>query len=439
MKPYTVAIVVAVLSIAPFALGCAEEDAEMPPPAAPIGYTPPPPALASAPAPAPPSSLAPAPAPAVGVADETPVEPADADDSYSDTDPSALSDFRSTLEPYGSWTDDPTYGTVWVPSPSVVGSDFTPYVSAGHWAYDDDYVWVSDYDWGWAPFHYGRWVYGGPVGWEWIPGRAYAGAWVSWRYGWDDWGYVGWAPLPPTWCWRRGVAVGLGFVPVAPYGFVATGNLFAPGVGSRLVVGAQVGVIGAHTRPWVPASPSVGGRVVARPGVGGPPPSALNLSTSAVVRAPVSDRGLMQARSFARPGTAVALGAHPVQGQVARAAAPSSFAAARSVRTLGASEGASQSHFGGRLLGRGFSGSASVATPMRAPEYARAAPAERPYFGAPRTSSAPSYGTSPAFHGSYTASPAFHGAPSGGAAYHASPSFGGGGFHGGGGGGGFHV
>ena len=127
--------------------------------------------------------------------------------------PSALSDFRSTLEPYGTWTDDPSYGTVWVPSPSVVGPDFTPYVSAGHWAYDSDYAWVSDYDWGWAPFHYGRWVYGPGMGWEWIPGRTYAGAWVSWRYGVDDWAYVGWAPLAPTWCWRGGVAVGIGFVP----------------------------------------------------------------------------------------------------------------------------------------------------------------------------------------------------------------------------------
>ena len=40
---------------------------------------------------------------------------------------------------------------------TVVGADFTPYVSAGHWTYDDDYVWVSDYDWGWLAFHFGRW------------------------------------------------------------------------------------------------------------------------------------------------------------------------------------------------------------------------------------------------------------------------------------------
>src|SRR3984957_14695181 len=76
-------------------------------------------------------------------------------DSYADTDPSALTDYRSTLDPYGTWVDDPNYGTVWVPNADQVGSDFTPYVSAGHWTYDDedDYVWISDYAWGWAPFH----------------------------------------------------------------------------------------------------------------------------------------------------------------------------------------------------------------------------------------------------------------------------------------------
>src|ERR1700722_7952906 len=146
---------------------------------------------------------------------------------YADTDPSALTDFRGALEPYGSWQEDPNYGTVWVPSPSVVGDDFAPYVSGGHWAYDDDYTWVSDYDWGWAPFHYGRWAYMGGSGWGWIPGRTYAGAWTTWRYG-AGYDYVGWAPLPPTWYWRGGYAVGIGVVPPAPYVFCGTHDLFSP-------------------------------------------------------------------------------------------------------------------------------------------------------------------------------------------------------------------
>src|SRR5690242_8995767 len=87
---------------------------------------------------------------------EVPAQP----DQYSDTDPSALSDFRAPLAPYGSWVDDPTYGTVWIPHRTVVGDDFVPYQTAGHWAMDGaNYVWLSDYSWGWLPFHYGRWVF----------------------------------------------------------------------------------------------------------------------------------------------------------------------------------------------------------------------------------------------------------------------------------------
>jgi len=41
-----------------------------------------------------------------------------------DTDPSSLTEFHSTLDPYGTWTEDPTYGTVWTPSRDAVGSDF---------------------------------------------------------------------------------------------------------------------------------------------------------------------------------------------------------------------------------------------------------------------------------------------------------------------------
>jgi hypothetical protein len=262
---------------------------------------------------------------------------------------------------------------VWVPSPTVVGQDFTPYVSAGHWGYDDDYVWVSDYDWGWAPFHYGRWVYAGPMGWEWVPGRTYAGAWVAWRYGVGDWGYAGWAPLGPTWCWRGGVAVGIGFVPSAPYFFVGAHDLFAPAVGSRLVTGPQVGVVASHTQPYVPASPHGGSPLGMRFAVGGPPLAALHISPSAVVRvSAASNRGLAQAQAFSRPTTAVALG-----GRGPRLGAVRADASFRTTRLSGNVAGsgsstyvarvpayapAEPSHFGGRL-GGGFAGNAASAPP----------------------------------------------------------------------------
>ena len=452
------------LMVVPVIAGCAGEEAEAGEAAyPPIGYTPPadaagqapssPPVAVAAVAPAVPAPPAGAQAPSsgeevvIGDGDAPAPEEGAEGAGYSDTDPAALSDFRSTLEPYGAWTDDPTYGTVWVPSSSVVGDDFTPYVSAGHWAYDSDYAWVSDYDWGWAPFHYGRWVYASGPGWEWIPGRTYAGAWVSWRYGVGDWGYVGWAPLAPTWCWRRGVAVGIGFVPRAPYAFVGTGELFHPNVGARVIAGPQVASIAAHTRGY--AAPSVGGRVAARPGIG-PSPAELHIAPEAVTRASVDNHGLAQARAFSRPSTAVASGARAPEGaSFAARTAPGGWSQSR---TLGSgspayrSYASSSSHFGGRL-GGGFAGSAASAPPMRAPAYSSGSSgAARPYFGSAQRFSAPSsafrggpsatFRSAPSFSGARSA-PAFSGASRGGFSGGSPRSFSGGGFHGGGSGG-FH-
>lgn len=109
---------------------------------------------------------------------------------------STSSRFYSVLAPYGEWLDDATYGWVWVPSAKVVGVDFFPYVTGGHWVYTDaGWIFDSDDSWGWAPYHYGRWAFDAGVGWMWIPGDVWGPAWVDWR--WSD-GYVGWAPLPPV-------------------------------------------------------------------------------------------------------------------------------------------------------------------------------------------------------------------------------------------------
>ena len=99
-------------------------------------------------------------------------------------------DFYDQLQPYGTWVSDPEYGDVWVPD---VDDNFRPYASRGHWVVTDyGNTWVSNYPWGWATFHYGRWRSDDYYGWEWIPGHQWAPAWVSWRHG---GGYYGWAPL----------------------------------------------------------------------------------------------------------------------------------------------------------------------------------------------------------------------------------------------------
>ncbi len=142
------------------------------------------------------------------------------DDGY---DPNAYQDFRDELAPHGQWVDDAQYGQVWVPSVAEVGADFTPYYSNGQWTLSDyGWTWVSNHSWGWAPFHYGRWMQLGGRGWSWIPGRVWGPAWVHWRTG---GGYVGWAPLPP-----RGVRINPPTFGVRGHywNFVAENQLTAP-------------------------------------------------------------------------------------------------------------------------------------------------------------------------------------------------------------------
>jgi hypothetical protein len=164
-------------------------------------------------------------------AEAAPAAPVADDYDYQvDTDPSTIDDFRPRLAPYGYWVEDERYGTVWVPNRSVVGADFVPYRTSGHWAVANDgqWVWVSDYDWGYIPFHYGRWVYGSQRGWVWVPGRVYAPAWVIWRVGEPGYDYVGWAPMPPAYVWFGGIAVGFAYAVTVPWWFCPSVYLFDP-------------------------------------------------------------------------------------------------------------------------------------------------------------------------------------------------------------------
>jgi hypothetical protein len=100
--------------------------------------------------------------------------------------------FYDQLSPYGNWINYPGYGYVWMPN---AGPDFRPYSTNGNWIYTDaGWTWASNYSWGWAPFHYGRWFYEDGYGWMWVPGNEWAPAWVSWRGSGD---YYGWAPIGP--------------------------------------------------------------------------------------------------------------------------------------------------------------------------------------------------------------------------------------------------
>ena len=93
----------------------------------------------------------------------------------------------------GNWYQVADYGYVWQPD-AATSAEWRPYTD-GYWAYTDvGWTWVSYEDFGWATYHYGRWVRLEDYGWCWVPGYEWGPAWVSWRTGGN---YIGWAPLPP--------------------------------------------------------------------------------------------------------------------------------------------------------------------------------------------------------------------------------------------------
>jgi hypothetical protein len=112
------------------------------------------------------------------------------------------------LDENGTWSNVPDYGPVW--RPARVDVDWAPYHD-GHWLWVEPWgwTWVDDAPWGFAPSHYGRWVYTGGY-WGWTPGPrvvnvrpVYAPALVAFVGG-SNWGVgvsfgggagVGWFPL----------------------------------------------------------------------------------------------------------------------------------------------------------------------------------------------------------------------------------------------------
>jgi hypothetical protein len=115
--------------------------------------------------------------------------------------PVTMQIFYDELAPYGEWIDTREHGFIW--RPFGIHAGWKPYLHDGRWVYTQfGWTWVSDYVWGWAPFHYGRWRLDPFLGWVWHPGRVWGPAWVEWRF-WN--GHYCWAPLMP------GAAVGAGF------------------------------------------------------------------------------------------------------------------------------------------------------------------------------------------------------------------------------------
>jgi hypothetical protein len=116
-----------------------------------------------------------------------------------------VSIFYDTLAPFGQWVTVAPYGLCWAPDGMEVG--WRPYTH-GHWDdTDDGWLFDSDYPWGWACFHYGRWFWHSSWGWCWVPGRVWAPAWCAWR---SDDVWFGWCPLPPSPAFLRGIEIQIG-------------------------------------------------------------------------------------------------------------------------------------------------------------------------------------------------------------------------------------
>jgi hypothetical protein len=115
------------------------------------------------------------------------------------------------LDNYGHWVSEPSYGAVWYPR--SMAADWAPY-RYGYWAYVRPWgwTWIDHQPWGFAPFHYGRWVRVHER-WGWHPGHrvhrpVYAPALVIFASG----GGGSTVLLPPG---RRSPAVG--WAPLGPH------------------------------------------------------------------------------------------------------------------------------------------------------------------------------------------------------------------------------
>ncbi|MGH2574513.1 MAG: DUF6600 domain-containing protein [Ignavibacteria bacterium] len=128
--------------------------------------------------------------------------------------------FYDELSPYGEWiqiskeeVDEdlkngegqgyafysiPDENFIFIWRPGVQDKQWKPYIN-GRWEYTTHgWLWVSNYSWGWGPYHYGRWWNSKKYGWVWLPGYVWAPAWVIWKV--SD-AHIGWCALSPNARW----------------------------------------------------------------------------------------------------------------------------------------------------------------------------------------------------------------------------------------------
>jgi hypothetical protein len=160
------------------------------------------------------------------------------------------------LDRYGRWDRHPEYGNLWYPH--SVGAGWAPYRD-GHWAWVSPWgwTWVDDAPWGFAPFHYGRWV-----------------NWQG-RWGWAPGGYVArpaYAPALVAWLGGGNVSVGIsiggptvGWVPLAPFEVYRPYYAYTPRYWQRINPGVRYEPRPVRTGPIMYTNQGVPGGVTVVP------------------------------------------------------------------------------------------------------------------------------------------------------------------------------
>ena len=149
--------------------------------------------------------------------------------------------FHASLSPHGTWHESASLGRVWHPRVEIAG--WHPY-TYGHWLYTDvGWTWVSNYEWGAIPYHYGTWALEPELGWVWVPGYVWAPAWVVFRRGPS---YVGWAPVPPS--YSVGNSFGFDDYGADHFVFVRSGHFLASEIHHHALPAARTRAIFADTK-----------------------------------------------------------------------------------------------------------------------------------------------------------------------------------------------
>jgi hypothetical protein len=106
---------------------------------------------------------------------------------------------------YGEWLYDDLYGYIWRPFTNdyYPGGSWRPYFY-GRWTSSAGRMfWIPDEPWGWVPYHLGVWQWDEKRGWFWLPGSAFAPAWVDWAF--FGGSYYAWRPWSMwDWMWYGG-------------------------------------------------------------------------------------------------------------------------------------------------------------------------------------------------------------------------------------------